>query len=116
MQRVTQSVFAHQFDGLPTRLFVSTYGRYQSWTITFGVEDDLLPCDLLRVQNNSLICENPPCEGFYSSMNFVLLGFVVQVRILQYLSAHNTVTLQSVARARSPQKSSSAGTTGISLM
>jgi hypothetical protein len=103
---------------------------YQEWTLTFGIQDNLLPCDLLRIQvrkqnqkqktaslflsashflarqirsliktgsgqnttesedksevavfatqNNSLLCAAPPCKGYYSSMNFVLLGFVVR--------------------------------------
>ena len=52
---------------------------YQAWTLTFGTDDDMTPCDLLTIQNSTLVCESPPCKGFYSSMNFVLLGFVVQV-------------------------------------
>jgi len=23
---------------------------YQEWTLTFGIQDNLLPCDLLRIQ------------------------------------------------------------------
>ena len=51
---------------------------YEAWTLMFGGSDDLLPCDLMRMLNTTLHCTSPPCAGYYSSMNFVLLGFVAQ--------------------------------------
>ena len=52
---------------------------YMDWTLLFGHEDGLLPCDLLNMLDKTLLCPMPPCPGFYSSINFVLLGFVMQV-------------------------------------
>jgi hypothetical protein len=38
--------------------------------VLFG-DDDLLPCDLLRMVDKTMLCSTPPCQGFYSSINFV---------------------------------------------
>ena len=32
-----------------------------------------------KMLDKTLLCPMPPCPGFYSSINFVLLGFVMQV-------------------------------------
>ena len=44
----------------------------------FGRDDDLQPCDLLNMVDKRLLCSKPPCKASYSSIGFVLLGFIAQ--------------------------------------
>ena len=44
----------------------------------YGRDDDLHPCDLLKMVDKSLRCDSPPCPAYYSSIGDVLLGFVPQ--------------------------------------
>ena len=41
-------------------------------------DDDLSPCDLLNMVNKGLKCAEPPCAASYSSIGYVLLGFIAQ--------------------------------------
>ena len=44
-----------------------------------GGGEEMHPCDYLRIQDARLECAPPPCKvGDYSSINYLLLGFVMQ--------------------------------------
>jgi hypothetical protein len=51
--------------------------QLKSWTFLFP-DDDLLPCDYLNLANRKLSCNAPPCPGHYSSIGFVVAGFLAQ--------------------------------------
>jgi hypothetical protein len=44
----------------------------------YGSTDDLSPCDLLNMVDKTLLCTTPPCDAYYSSIGYVLLGFIAQ--------------------------------------
>ena len=44
----------------------------------FGRDDDLQPCDMLSMVDKGLLCTEPPCSASYSSIGYVLLGFIAQ--------------------------------------
>ena len=47
------------------------------WTVLNGGKD-MGPYDLLAWANKTLTCPRVPCPGFYSSINFLLLGLIMQ--------------------------------------
>jgi hypothetical protein len=47
------------------------------WSV-LNAEADMGPFELLHWANKTMTCPQVPCPGFYSSINFLLLGLIMQ--------------------------------------